>query len=221
MRRALALVPVAALVLAGCASGPTESSPTATGTGLTATTTSTGTATNTSTTSASPTTSASSGTAAPTAASTGLPTAFTDVNQTITDADLGQSIAVKRIARLLPWPAGYNASSQAYELVAVEMTWTPSKTYTIPVSKTDFAITTGSQFPGAPESLVNATLQAGGWALLPDSLSTGDAVTGWMVFKVDPKSAPKLVLDYTRPASKVSGSSQTFPEKKSSITLVG
>ncbi len=215
MRPALALVPAAVLLLAGCANGPADSDPDGT-TGPTSTVAA-------STTTPDPTTTPSGTTASSpsTAAATALPTAFTDVNQTIIDPELGQSTAVRRIARQLPWPAGYNASAQAYELVAVEMTWTPSKTYTIPVSKQDFTINTGSTLANAPDNLVDGALTTGGWALLPDSVSTGDAVTGWMVFKVDPRAAPKLVLDYKRPASKVSGSSQTFAERTFSITLEG
>ncbi len=216
MRPALALLPATVLLLAGCASGPTDSAPDGT-TGLTGTVAAS-TMTPALTTTPSETT-------APIPSSTGaamaLPTVFTDVNQSISDPELGQSIAVRRIARQLPWPAGYNASAQAYELVAVEMTWTPSKTYTIPVSKQDFTVNTGTALANTPDNLVDGALTAGGWTLLPDSVSTGDAVTGWMVFKVDPRAAPKLVLDYKRPASTVSGGSQTFTDRAFSVSLVG
>ncbi len=226
MRPGPALVPVVLLVLAGCASGPTTSGPigsisTAGTSGTAAPSTGTSSSSTTSKPStaatAVPTTSGQSGTPVATA----LPTALTDVNQSINDPDLSQSVAVSRIARQLPWPAGYSASAQAYELVAVEMTWTPSKTYTIPISQQDFTINTGGALPNTPDNLVDGVLKAGGWALLPGSVSTGDAVSGWMVFKVDPKAAPKLVLDYTRPASMVSESSQTFSGRTFSITLVG
>ena len=124
---------------------------------------------------------------------TAIPTTFTDVNQTITDPDLKDSITVKRLARALPWPAGYKASAQAYELVALEMTWTPSKDYTIPIRKQDFAINTGSQFPNTPDPIVNDAIKAAGYVLLPDQVDKGDPVTGWLVFKVDPRNAAKLI----------------------------
>lgn len=152
---------------------------------------------------------------------TSIPTTLTDVNQTIDDGDLKEGITVKRIARQLPWPDGYKASAQAYELCAVEMTWTPSKSYTIPIRRQDFSINTGSQFPNQPDPVVNETLKAAGWVLLPDQVSSGDAVTGWVVFKVDPRDAPSLVLDYTRPATQVSGGGTSFPAKTFSVRLVG
>ncbi len=246
MRAAVAVVCSAALALAGCAGGDGSSSvPSSTGTpsgvtappapgdssatSLDATATSTSTSTSTST---PPSTSTSSPPSAPTSATTipaataapaptAVPTSFGDVNQTINDPDLKESITVKRIARQLPWPEGYKASAQAYELVALEMTWTPSTAYTIPIRRQDFAVNSGSQFPNPPDPLVNDTIKAAGWALLPDQVSTGDPVTGWLVFKVDPRSAPKLVLDYTRPAAKVTGTSTSFPAKTFSVGLVG
>ena len=101
------------------------------------------------------------------------------------------------------------------ELVGVELTWTPSKDYTIPIRKQDFAINTGSQFPNTPDPIVNDAVKAAGWALLPDQVDKGDAVTGWLIFKVDPRNAPKMVLDYTRPAVQVSGSRTCSPPRRS------
>lgn len=153
---------------------------------------------------------------------TALPTAFADVNQTITDSDLKDTITVTRIARELPWPAGYKASAQAYELIAVEMKWTPSTDYTIPIRKQDFTITTNTQFPNRPDPLVDDMLRAAGWVLLPDSVDKGDPVTGVVVFKIDPRKAPKLVLNYTRPAVQVtSGGSGSFPAKTFNVTIAG
>ncbi|MDQ6895500.1 MAG: hypothetical protein M3171_02675 [Actinomycetota bacterium] len=149
-----------------------------------------------------------------------MPTTYTDVNQTISDPDLKETVAVKRIARQLPWPAGYKASAQAYELLAVEMTWTPSKDFTIPIRWFDFSINSGSQFPNKPDGLVNDAVTGAGWTLLPGSVTTGDAVTGWLVFKVDPRNAPKLTLDYNRPATQVT-SGAAYPAKTFSVPLVG
>ncbi|MEO7235755.1 MAG: hypothetical protein ABIW80_10300 [Lapillicoccus sp.] len=224
MKTALAVAPAALILLAGCtstdgatggagaATGPLSTAPT--GSGPAGSTTSTGTPGTSTSTGASATTSAG---ATPTA----LPTAFTDVNKTIDDGDLKESITVKRIARQLPWPAGYKASAQAYELVAVEMTWTPSKSYTIPIRKQDFDISTGSQFPNRVDPVVNDALTAAGWGLLPDQVASGDPVSGWVVFKVDPRNAPSLLLDYVRPAAQVSGGGTAFPAKTFSVQLVG
>ena len=218
MKTALAIVPAAVILLAGCASGsgadtpgPTETEP------VGAAVTAPGTTSDTTTTTTAPATTSATAEALPTA----FPTEFVALNQTINDPDLKDSIAVKRLARNLPWPAGYKASAQAYELVGVEMTWTPSKDYTIPIRKQDFAINTGSQFPNTVEPLVNDAAKAAGWALLPDQIDKGDPVTGWLIFKVDPRNAPKLTLDYTRPAVQVSGSRTSFPAKTFSVPLVG
>ncbi len=143
MKTALAIVPAAVILLAGCASGSGAETPTSSATGAVVDATTAPETTSSSTTTPAPTTSSATATDVPTA----IPTTFTDVNQTINDPDLKYSITVKKIARSLPWPAGYRASAQAYELVGVEMTWTPSKDYTIPIRKQDFSINTGSQFP--------------------------------------------------------------------------
>lgn len=221
MKTASAVLAAAVLLLAGCASteGTTAPSTTTTG-GTTSSPSASG------TTSDAATTTSSAGTATSTTASapvpTAVPTTFTDVNRTIDDTDLKTSIAVKRIARELPWPQGYKASAEAYELLAVEMTWTPSKDYTIPIRSQDFSVSSGSQFPGRPESLANDAVKAAGWALLPDSVDKGDPVTGWLVFKVDPRGAAKLTLDYNRPAVQItSGGSGSFPAKAFSLPLVG
>lgn len=150
-----------------------------------------------------------------------LPTAFIPVNQVIKDPDLGHEITVNRIVRGLPWPDGYAGSSAAYELVGVEMTWTPGITYTAAIRQIDFAIATGSQFPNRPDPLENATLQAAGWPLLPPEMPNGQNGTGWLVFKVDPKDSSSMRLDYTRPASRVTDTNQTFPKKVFSVQLVG
>jgi hypothetical protein len=217
MKTALAVVPAAVILLAGCTSGSGADTPSTSGTeaigdATTAPGTTSSSTTTTATTSAGPTS---------TTVPSTFPTTFTDVNQTINDPDLKDSITIKRVARQLPWPAGYKASAQAYELVALEMTWTPSKDYTIPVRKQDFAINTGSQFPNTPDPIINDAVKANGWNLLPDQIDKGDPVTGWLVFKVDPRNAPKMTLDYTRPAVQVSGSRTSFPAKTFSVGLVG
>lgn len=233
MKTALAIAPAALILLAGCTSTDSGGAPAGTvGTGVTAPAVGstlalpgpgaalgTPSASGTSGTSDSTTGTATSVSSA--TAPTPLPTAFTAINQTQADPDLKESVTVTRIARQLPWPNGYKASALAYELVAVEMTWTPSKSYTIPIRKQDFDISTGSQFPAKPDPVVDEALKAAGWTLLPDQVATGDPVTGWVVFKVDPKDAPSMVLEYTRPAAQVSGGGASFPAKTFSIRLAG
>lgn len=229
MKTALAIAPAALILLAGCSSTDGGSTSVGTpGTGVTApavagTDAVAGSGSTLATPGATPSTT-TSGTSAPTTSATApaaLPTSFTTINQTQADPDLKESVTVTKIARQLPWPDGYKASAQAYELVAVEMTWTPSKSYTIPIRKQDFDISTGSQFPAKPDAVVDEALKAAGWTLLPDQVATGDPVTGWVVFKVDPKDAPSMVLDYTRPAAQVSGGGSSFPAKTFTIRLAG
>lgn len=217
MKTAVAVAGAAVLLLAGCASSSEADSPAASGTGPLADATTAPEPASSTATTAAPTTSSATAADVPTA----FPTSFTDVNQTINDSDLKESITVKRVARQLPWPAGYKASAQAYELVALEMTWTPSKDYTIPIRKQDLAINTGSQFPNTPDPIVNDAAKAAGWTLLPDQIDKGDAVTGWLIFKVDPRNAPKMTLEYKRPAVQVSGSRTSFPAKTFTVGLVG
>ena len=217
MKTALAVAGAAVLLLAGCASGGDGDSPAPGGTEAVADATTAPEPASSTATTAAPSTSTATATDVPTA----FPSAFTDVNQTINDSDLKESITVKRVARQLPWPAGYRASAQAYELVALEMTWTPSKDYTIPIRKQDLAINTGSQFPNGPDPIVNDAAKAAGWTLLPDQIDKGDAVTGWLIFKVDPRNAPKMTLEYKRPAVQVSGSRTSFAAKTFTIGLVG
>jgi hypothetical protein len=221
MKTALVTAAAALLVLVGCTStdtGTTSPPPPGQTTGAGGAGSSTPGSSTASTSGTAPSTSTTA-TADP--APTAVPTAFTDINQTIDDGDLKDAVTVKRIARQLPWPVGYKASAQAYELVAVEMTWTPSKSFTIPIRRQDFSINTGSQFPNQPDTVADATLKAATWNLLPDQVATGDAVTGWVVFKVDPRNTPSMALDYARPATQVSGGGTSFPAKTFSIRLVG
>jgi hypothetical protein len=217
MKTAVAVAGVAVLLLAGCASNSAADSPAPSGTDAVAGGTTAPEPAATTTATATPTTSTTTAADVP----TGFPSTFTDVNQTINDSDLKESITVKRVARQLPWPSGYKASAQAYELVALEMTWTPSKDYTIPIRKQDLAINTGSQFPNPPDPIVNDAAKGAGWTLLPDQIDKGDAVTGWLIFKVDPRNAPKMTLEYKRPAVQVSGSRTSFPAKTFTVGLVG
>jgi hypothetical protein len=217
MKTALAVVPAAVILLAGCASSSGSESPSPSATESVADATTASETMSSTTTTSAPTSASPTATDVPTA----FPTMFTDVNKTIDDPDLKESITVKRLARSLPWPAGYKASAQAYELVGVEMTWTPSKDYTIPIRKQDLTINTGSQFPNTVDPIVNDAAKTAGWSLLPDQVDKGDPVTGWLVFKVDPRDAPKMTLDYARPAVTVSGSRTAFPAKTFSLPIVG
>ncbi len=230
-RTTLMAVPALAIALGGCSEGP--STPASSGTDPTSTEVAdtgtgakagpgTSTTTSPSSTSTTPSDSGSLTSATPaTTAATTLPTSFTAVDKTIKDPDLGHEVVVTKIARDLPWPAGYKASAEAYELVAVEMTWTPGTTYTAPLRLQDFSVNTGSQFPNRPETLVNEALKQAGWPLLPDQLPNGQTATGWVVFKVDPKDAPKMTLDYTRPKSQLVDSDKVFPSQVFSAPLVG
>ena len=175
-----------------------------------------------------PTTATGSSTAAPstssarptTAAPAAFPTATVDVGRTIRDTGLGHRIAVTKILRGIPWPASYESSAQSYELVAVEMTWTPSTTYTAPLRAQDLSILTGSPFPSRPDGVSNAAMTAHQLALLPASVDSGSTKSGWLVFKVDPKAAPNLTLVYTRPKSETD-TGTVFDTRKFSTVLVG
>lgn len=158
-----------------------------------------------------------------TAAATPIPTPTTmvPVDKVIKDPDLGHEIKVLRMARDLPWPDPASAESQAFELVGVEMTWTPGVTYTASLRTVDFSIASGTAYPNRPDAVINPNLQAAGWTMLPAELPNGQTATGWLVFKVDPKDAASLRLDYTRPASRVTDSGQTFPKTVFSAQLAG
>ena len=219
---ALAMLAVGTLLVAGCSApeltatdGGTIAPATATGTARPSTgSTSQGKASGSASPKPGPATS-SPATAAP------FPTAFIAVDKTITDAGLGHKIVVSRVLRALPWPAGYQATSAAYELVAVEMTFTPSTTYTAPLRVQDLSITTGSPSPSRPDTLDDPMLQAAQLTLLPAQVATGTSAKGWVVFRVDPKGAPKLTLTYTRPASKVTGNGQVFASQAFATDIVG
>lgn len=148
------------------------------------------------------------------------PTKALAVSATITDSGLGHKITADKVLRGIPWPAGYDATSQAYELVAVEMTWTPSTTYTAPLRKQDFSIRTGAQFPSRPIDLVDAAMAAHKLPVL-GQVESGKSATGWVVFKVEPRAAGNLTLVFTRPKAAVSGSTQVFDSTVFSAVLVG
>lgn len=150
-----------------------------------------------------------------------LPAQFIALDKVIRDDALGHEIATLRMARGLPWPTGSAGQSAAFELLAVEMRWTPGATYTAALREIDVALITGSQYPNRPDPLIDAQLTAAGWALLPPEVPAGQSVTGWVVFKVDPKAATSIRLDYTRPEIVVAGSRKSFPKKVFSVQIVG
>jgi hypothetical protein len=227
-RRTLAAVVAAGAalaVVAGCSSG--ETAPTgATTPSSTETTMATAGASSASSTASEPASTSPTGdppaaTSGPTTPPVALSTSFVPVDKVIKDPDLGHEIKVLRMARDLPWPPGQDDEAQAFELVAVEMTWTPGVTYTAMLRTVDFSIGSTSPFPNRPDAVLNPALQAAGWTVLAAEMPNGQTGTGWLVFKVDPKAAAALRLDYTRPASRVTDSGQTFPKMVFSAQLVG
>ena len=150
-----------------------------------------------------------------------LPTAFVPLDLHLTDPDLGHEIIVTRMVRSLPWPAGYESERPALELLAVEMTWSAGTAYTATIAAKDFSIATSSRYPNRTDPILDPSLQAAGWAQLPPEVGTGGRVSGWLVFRVEPRNADRLRLDYTRPASRVTDTGQTFPKQVFSAPLPG
>jgi len=245
-RRATTAAPVVVTVLTvgllvgGCSTGsPTAAPTTATTASATATVTesatatstdssaATATATSTATVPAAPVPTARTATPPPAPTATAppltaaLPTEFTPMGQVIKDDSLGHEITVLRMARGLPWPEGSSGQSAAFELLALELRLTPGTKYTATLRELDFALITGSQYPNRPDPLIDAQLALAGWALLPTEVPAGQNATGWVVFKVDPKAATSIRLDYTRPEISVAGSRTRFPKKVFSLQIVG
>lgn len=214
---ALALLAAAALLVGGCAEP--ETTATDGGTVVPSGAVSAATAPGSATTGpkASGTTSAKATTASPAA----LPQNFVALDKTITDTGLGHKILVSRMLRNLPWPEGYRASSEAYELVALEVTFTPGTAYTAPLRLQDLSITTGSLSPSRPDTLDNTLFTAAKLPLLPPTVANGSSAKGWVVFRVDPKGAPSLTLTYTRPASQVTDTGQVFATRAFPVALTG
>ena len=149
------------------------------------------------------------------------PTEFVTIDKSIKDTTLGHTITVTKLARNVSWPQGQRAQAAAFELVMIEMKWKAGTTYSAPIRTVDFALITGSTYPNRPDASLDPTLVAAGWTKLPESLVAGQETTGWMVFKVDPKNAPTMRLEYTRPALKVLDANKTLAKKVFPLTLVG
>lgn len=134
---------------------------------------------------------------------------------------MGHTVAVSKIARHLSWPDGYQAQSAAFELVAVEMTWTAGATMTAPLNASSLAILSGSTYPNRRDLTLDPTLTAAGWTVMPAQLSPGEKLTGWMIFKVEPKDAASLALQLTRPAVRDASTGTTYAKEVVTLTLVG
>lgn len=235
MRRAAALVSTFGLLLgvaAGCrgTDGATPASTTGASTAVTPAVPTTSVAAATpaaSTTAETAAASATTGDAPPPPESVPLPTSFLTVEKAVRDPDTGAEIAVTKVARQLAWPPGNQAQQTAFELVGVEVRLTPSNQLTAPLRAADIAIATTSPYPNRPDPILDQTLTAAGWTVLPTSITAAQlpagqtSITGWLVFKIEPKDAPALRLDYTRPAMKVTDSGQTLAKQVFSIPLVG
>ncbi len=155
-----------------------------------------------------------------------LPTEFLTVEKSISDPDLGHQITVTKMARAMSWPPSSGGQEQAFELVGLELRWTPTPRYTAALRTIDFTIATTSQFPNRPDKVLDPSLYAAGWLGLPDQLTAAQlppgqtSITGWLIFKVDPKNASTLRLDYTRPPTRVTDTGQTLPRRVFSVDLV-
>lgn len=165
--------------------------------------------------------SASAAEAAPPPGTVPLPTTFITVDRSISDTVVGHTVAVSKIARHLSWPDGYQAQSAAFELVAVEMTWTAGATMTAPLNASSLAILSGSTYPNRRDLTLDPTLTAAGWTVMPAQLSPGEKLTGWMIFKVEPKDAASLALQLTRPAVRDASTGTTYAKEVVTLTLVG
>lgn len=223
-RRLLLALAAVALTVPGCTRGQGEATPTTgSGSATTSAQASSSDSPSPQTAAADLTSGSASGSAeqgTPTAGSVPLPTEFRTVERSIRDPQLGHEIVVTKIARAMAWPPGYRGQELAFELVGVEMRWTTGAAYTAPIRAVDFAIATTSAFPNRADRLLEPTLVAAGWTVLPETLPAGQSITGWMVFKVDPKGAATLRLDYTRPAMRVTNSpGTTFGKQVLSIDL--
>lgn len=149
-----------------------------------------------------------------------VPGPVTTIKAEITDPALGHTITITQIQRDWPWPADYSVPAQVFELVAVKMTWKVGSVYTAWLSPDMFTIGSGSTYPNTVDPIIDSVLKAKGYPLLPGKVLHGKTATGWLVFKVEPKDAPKLTLTYTRPKIEVSGGG-SLPSKTFSTTLVG
>jgi len=74
---------------------------------------------------------------------------------------------------------------------------------------------------GTSGAATASATSAAGWALLPAQVPNGQSVTGWVVFRVEPRNAPKMVVDYTRPTSQVTDSGTIFPTQTFGAPIVG
>ena len=150
-----------------------------------------------------------------------LPTVFTPVDKTVSDTVVGHTVKVSQLSRNLTWPVGYRDQAAAFELVAVQMTWTAGATMTAPLSSSSLALLSGSAFPNRRDTMLDATMTAAGWPVLPMELAPGQSTTGWMVFKVEPKGAAALTLQMTRPAVRDTTTKKTYAKEIVTVALIG
>lgn len=150
-----------------------------------------------------------------------LPTVFTPLDKSVSDTVVGHTVKVTQISRNLTWPAGYRDQAAAFELVAVQMTWTAGTKMTAPLSSSSLAVLSGSAFPNRRDTMLDATMTAAGWPVLPMELAAGQSATGWMVFKVEPKGAAALTLQLTRPAVRDTTTKKTYAKEIVTVQLVG
>jgi hypothetical protein len=150
-----------------------------------------------------------------------LPTAFTPLDKSVSDTVVGHTVKVTQISRQLEWPAGYRDQAAAFELIAVQMTWTAGAKMTAPLSSSALAVISGSAFPNRRDTVLDATMTAAGWPVLPMELAAGQTATGWMVFKVEPKGATVLKLQLTRPAVRDTTTKKTYAKEIVTVQIVG
>lgn len=134
---------------------------------------------------------------------------------------LGHKITATKVQRNWPWPAGYEATAGAFELIAIELTVEPGTTYTATVNRDQFSLLSATKVQNLPDTLIDGALKKKGYKLLPKKVANGKKATGWIVFKVEPRGTGKLTLRYDRPKSLVTTTDDTIPAKVYTLPLIG
>lgn len=134
------------------------------------------------------------------------------INVTIKDPTIGHQIQAIQVVRNLPWPKGHPIASQTLEIVGVRLTVTAGDRYSASFLTNQLSLRFGT-------TVVPPTPEFGDtFGTLLTTVNRGQHQTGWVIFKVDQNVHP-IVLQYDRPAYKVSTTGTSIPAQTFSAQL--
>lgn len=149
------------------------------------------------------------------------PSAKLEVDETIEDELLGDTIMVKGVVRNFPIPDRSSAIRGTREIVLVEVDLQAGEKFTGGLFPSALRIVTeDGGDANTPTTTVEPEMKEAGYEPVASRVGPGKREKGWIAFVVSPLDSKTLMLRFKRGASTVIGSGKSIPKKTFDVPLV-